>query len=36
MANRITADPPRTVEFDDREAGVAVYRLIGEDDDDQR
>ena len=22
--------PPPTVEFDDREAGVAVYRLIGE------
>jgi hypothetical protein len=25
--------PPPTVEFDDREAGVAVYRLIGEEDD---
>ena len=28
--------PPPTVEFDDREAGVAVYRLIGEEDDDRR
>ena len=26
--------PPPTVLFDDREAGVAVYRLIGEEDDD--
>ncbi|MEY2400820.1 MAG: hypothetical protein QOJ08_931 [Ilumatobacteraceae bacterium] len=24
--------PPPTVSFDDREAGVAVYRLIGEED----
>jgi hypothetical protein len=27
--------PPPTVLFDDREAGVAVYRLIGEEDDGQ-
>ena len=26
--------PPPVVEFDDREAEVAVYRLIGEEDDD--
>jgi hypothetical protein len=26
--------PPSTVSFDDREAGVAMYRLIGEEDDD--
>ena len=25
--------PPPTVSFDDREAGLAVYRLIGEEDD---
>ena len=25
--------PPATVSFDDREAGLAVYRLIGEEDD---
>ncbi len=25
--------PPPTVEFDDREAGVAVNRLLGEEDD---
>jgi hypothetical protein len=27
--------PPPTVLFDDREAGVVVYRLIGEEDDHQ-
>ena len=27
--------PPPTVLFDDREAGVAVYRLIGEEGDDE-
>jgi hypothetical protein len=27
--------PPPIVSFDDREAGVAVYRLIGEEDDDR-
>lgn len=27
--------PPPTVDFDDREAGVAVYRLIGEEGDDR-
>ena len=26
--------PPSTVDFDDREAGVALYRLIGQEDDD--
>jgi len=25
--------PPPTVEFDDREAGVQIYHLIGEEDD---
>jgi hypothetical protein len=28
--------PPPTVSFDDREAGLAVYRLVGEEDDDER
>src|SRR3954464_473205 len=28
--------PPPTVQFDDREAGVAVYRLLGEEEDDRR
>jgi hypothetical protein len=27
--------PPPTVSFDDREAGVAVYRLIGEEDENE-
>jgi len=27
--------PPPTVQFDDREAGVAVYRLLGEEEDDR-